>query len=251
MARPDYEESTASFIHDSNHEQILLNRNQSFSPMKAALRTGDAEMLWEIMSELNESIHEVNRRYTPEEENQYQTFARLISINTILNMAARESGVHALYLHTLSRRFDKRIAKCPVEQESVLMKDMIDGYCKMIRHASVERYGEFSDQIIEILLSSLTDPPSLEELAGRMYVSPATVSRRFKAETGFTIPEFLNRARVRLAQLRIQEENASLSEIAQAVGFCDASYFSKVFLRYTGVTPSEYAKQISRSRTEK
>ena len=155
-------------------------------------------------------------------------------------MACHNTGVHPLYIHSVSRRFDKEIAHCPIEGERELTRQMVESYCKLIRNAHVEHYGEFSDRIIRILLSSLTNPPSLGELAKQMYVSSATVTRRFKKETGQTIPEFLNRTRIRVAKLYMQENDMNLGEIAQAVGFCDASYFSKVFLRYTGLTPTAY-----------
>lgn len=229
-----------SYIHDAAHEQILMKRYEQAGAINAALRSGDTETVWKIFSGISDSIHEVNRRYTPEEENQYQTFARLISVNVILSMACHNTGVHPLYIHSVSRRFDKEIAHCSIEGERELTRQMVESYCKLIRNAHVEHYGEFSDRIIRILLSSLTDPPSLGELAKQMYVSSATVTRRFKKETGQTIPEFLNRTRIRVAKLYMQQNDMNLGEIAQAVGFCDASYFSKVFLRYTGLTPTAY-----------
>lgn len=228
------------YIHDAAHEQILLKRYEQFSMFSTMLRFGDTQTVWDNISGILDSIHEVNRRYTPEEENQYQTFARLISVNVILSMACHNTGVHPLYIHSVSRRFDKEIAHCPIEGERELTRQMVESYCKLIRNAHVEHYGEFSDRIIRILLSSLTNPPSLGELAKQMYVSSATVTRRFKKETGQTIPEFLNRTRIRVAKLYMQQNDMNLGEIAQAVGFCDASYFSKVFLRYTGLTPTAY-----------
>ena len=231
------------YIHDAAHEQILLKRYEQFSVFSTMLRSGDAQTVWETVSGILDSIHEVNRRYTPEEENQYQTFARLISVNVILSFACHDSGVHPLYVHSVSRRFDKEIAHCSTERERQLTREMVESYCRLIRYARVEHYGDFSDRIIHILLSSLTNPPSLGELAKKMYVSPATVTRRFKKETGQTIPEFLNRTRIRVAKLYMQENNMDLGEIAQAVGFCDASYFSKVFLRYAGMTPTAYLRK--------
>lgn len=229
-----------SYIHDAAHEQILMKRYEQAGAINAALRSGDTETVWKIFSGISDSIHEVNRRYTPEEENQYQTFARLISTNVVLSLACHDSGVHPLYIHSVSRRFDKEIARCSVKQERQLTREMVESYCRLIRNTHMEHYGDFSDQIIRILQSALSDPPSLGELAKQMYVSPSTVTRRFKKETGQTIPEFLNRTRIRVAKLYMQEQNMNLGEIAQAVGFCDASYFSKVFQRYAGMTPTEY-----------
>ena len=149
------------YIHDAAHEQILLKRYEQFSVFSTMLRFGDAQMVWDNISGILDSIHEVNRRYTPEEENQYQTFARLISVNVILSMACHNTGVHPLYIHSVSRRFDKEIAHCSIEGERELTRQMVESYCKLIRNAHVEHYGEFSDRIIRILLSSLTNPPSL------------------------------------------------------------------------------------------
>lgn len=240
MANRIQQQMDSPYIHDAAHEQILMKRYEQAGAINAALRSGDTEAVWKIFSNISSSIHEVNRRYTPEEENQYQTFARLISTNVVLSLACHDSGVPPLYVHSVSRRFDKEIARCTVEQEQALTREMVESYCRLIRNAHVEHYGDFSDRVILILLSSLSDPPSLGELAKQMYVSTATVTRRFKKETGQTIPEFLNRTRIRVAKLYMQEQNMTLGEIAQAVGFCDASYFSKVFLRYTEMTPTAY-----------
>ena len=240
MAARLYGQTENSFIHDSDPEQILLDRFSHMGEMSSALRAGDAEGVWRFFCQMSDSVHEVNRRYTPEEENQYQTFARLISANTVFMLACHNSGVHPLYLHSISRRFDKEIARCPVEGEGELTRKMVEGYCALIRNAGMEHYGEFSDRIMQILMSNLTNPPMLQALAEQMQVSTATVTRRFKKETGQTIPEFLNRTRIRVAKLYMQEENVNLGQVAAAVGFCDASYFSKVFLRYAGITPTEY-----------
>lgn len=228
------------YIHDDAHEHMLMDRYSVFADIDIAMRSGDAGTVWEVLSSIRSNIREVNRRYTPEEENQYQTFARLISVNTILEVGCHRSGVHPLLVHSIGRRFDKAIARCSVEQEMVLMKEMVEDYCQLIRNARVEHYGEFSDQVIRILLSNLASPPSLEELSEQLYVSTATISRRFKKETGQTIPEFINHFRIRVAKMYMQEGGMTLSEIAQMLGFSDASHYSKVFRRYEGIRPTEY-----------
>lgn len=230
------------FIHDADHAQILMQRYDRFAPMETAIQIGDAETVWEILSGNYDSIHEVNRRYTPEEENQYQTFARLITIQTVLLIPCYRAGVHPLFIHSVSRRFDKKIAQCPMEEELVLAREMVDTYCGLIREAQMEHYGEFSDRVSRILLSQLSDPPSLKELAEQMYMSPATLTRRLKKETGKTLPEFLTQIRIKAAKLYMLEEGRTLGEVAQTVGFCDASYFSKVFTRSTGMTPTQYLR---------
>ena len=56
--------------------------------------------------------------------------------------------------------------------------------------------------------------------------------------------EYLNFFRVESACERILKAEESITEIAFLCGFSDFSYFIKVFKKYKGVTPSQYAKKI-------
>jgi YesN/AraC family two-component response regulator len=50
--------------------------------------------------------------------------------------------------------------------------------------------------------------------------------------------------RINHAKELISTTSMKISEIGQAVGFADIYYFSKVFKKATGITPSDYAKGI-------
>lgn len=70
--------------------------------------------------------------------------------------------------------------------------------------------------------------------------SRSYLSRVFKAETGYTIPEYITHVRIKRAKLLFDETDLSIQEIAISVGFPDAFYFSKIFKKYTGFSPSTY-----------
>lgn len=237
-----------SFIHDGNHEKILLARYDHANQMMLAIVAGDEKKVMEHLLPALESVDEVDRLYPLNENAVRQMRNRLISLNTTFTICANYGGVHPLHLHSISRRFDRKIEGISTRsQESLLLKEMAESYCTAVCLAQTEHFGDFSNQVTQIILSNLLSPPSLEEIAGQMNVASATVSRRFKTETGMTIPEFTNRFRIRLAKLYMRENTANLSEIAHSVGFSDASYFSKIFLRYTGMTPTEYTKALRAS----
>jgi len=240
------EQSSDNFIHDKNHEQIILERHAAAKKMMNAMVACDEVSVNYYLRKSMDGVREIDRTYTPEEANPRQMQNRLISLNVTFSFCANAANVHPLYLHSISRRFEKKIEQVTSEtQEAALMEEMIKSYCVVIRYTYTERFGEFSDSVVQLLLKSLVLPSSLEEIACELHVAPATVSRKFKAETGQTIPEFVNRSRIRLAQLYMQEANCNLSNIAHSIGFSDASYFSKVFLRYSGITPTEYLKNIN------
>ena len=240
------EEDRQTFIHSPYHEQLIRERYEKMNQMLTAVEHGDAERAMSLLASGLDSVHEVNRLYTPEEETLKQAHNWLVSLNVILMTCAWRAHVSPLFLHSLSRRYDKKIEQVTtVPQSDALTREMIEQYCELVHLANTdEHYGSFSDKAIHILTSHLTEPMNLKQLAADMGVAPATLSRRFKAETGQTLTYYLNRSRIRLAQLYLQESTMNLTQIAQTLGFSDASYFSKVFLRHTGTQPSEYARRI-------
>ena len=67
-------------------------------------------------------------------------------------------------------------------------------------------------------------------------------SRSFHAVFGITFREYLLRYRILAACERLSEGTMPVTEIAFAVGFHDGSYFARMFRRYTGMLPSQYAR---------
>jgi AraC family transcriptional regulator len=73
-------------------------------------------------------------------------------------------------------------------------------------------------------------------------------SRSFHDVYGITFREYLLRYRIRAACERLLAGDTPVTEIAYAVGFHDGSYFARMFRRYTGVLPSQYARAYEQSR---
>ena len=55
--------------------------------------------------------------------------------------------------------------------------------------------------------------------------------------------EYLTQVRLEHAKNMLKEGNMSIKEVAYATGFHSQSYFSKIFKKYTGTSPSEYQEQ--------
>ncbi|MER6524215.1 helix-turn-helix transcriptional regulator [Streptomyces sp. NPDC001508] len=81
---------------------------------------------------------------------------------------------------------------------------------------------------------------SLAHLAFALGISPAQLSRRFRAVHGVTPIAYLRTVRLRTAQRLLTESNDTLQVIAERCGFRSAFYFSRVFSRHTGESPSRY-----------
>lgn len=79
----------------------------------------------------------------------------------------------------------------------------------------------------------------IEQVCGLSYKYAGTL---FKEVTGHTIREYQRMLRLDRAQQLLKETDRSVTEIAQMTGFMDVFYFSKVFHRELGCSPSEYRR---------
>lgn len=74
-------------------------------------------------------------------------------------------------------------------------------------------------------------------------MNPSYLSRKFKEETGFTLTDFINKKRIDEAKIFLNKGDISITDIAFMVGFNDINYFSKVFKKWTTLTPTEFKKR--------
>lgn len=93
------------------------------------------------------------------------------------------------------------------------------------------------------LSERLAEPPSLTEMAGQAGLSPAHFTVAFKREMGQTPIEFLTRLRVEAAGRRLVASDEPVTSIAVDLGFSSSQYFSEVFKRHTGQTPSDWRRR--------
>lgn len=81
---------------------------------------------------------------------------------------------------------------------------------------------------------------SLEDICRNIAVSRNYLCYLFKKETGENVWDYITHVRMNKAKELLEKTNSKNYEIASAIGYESASYFNKMFKRYTGVTPYEY-----------
>ena len=97
----------------------------------------------------------------------------------------------------------------------------------------------------ELLENEYAEQYNFEELARELGMSRRTFERRFKAATGDSPLQYLQRMRVEAAKRILETENLNFDEVSYAVGYEDRSFFSKVFTQYSGLTPKRYRQKWS------
>lgn len=83
---------------------------------------------------------------------------------------------------------------------------------------------------------------TVNELAGRVYLSLPQFKKKFKQATGFTPYAYIVRYKTQLAREMLRHTFMTTTEIAYELGFSSSQHFSTVFRRFCGLTPTEYRK---------
>jgi two-component system response regulator YesN len=96
------------------------------------------------------------------------------------------------------------------------------------------------DRIASYIEEHLRDDLNRESVARAVGISPSRFSRLVNEKKGRTFTDLLNQYRIERAALLLVRSSDSLAEIAGETGFCDQSYFSKVFRKYKELSPSAY-----------
>lgn len=94
-----------------------------------------------------------------------------------------------------------------------------------------------------ILGASALGYPSLAELAELCGVSQGHLARSFKATTGWQIQKYIAELRVATAAELLRQGELSCEAVAARLGYASPGYFSTVFRRMTGTSPSEVRRQ--------
>lgn len=106
----------------------------------------------------------------------------------------------------------------------------------------------FVKKAIKLVIKQLDDPNfGVSELCKQMFISRQHLSRKLKSLTGQSTLQFIRSQRLKRAALLLENQQATVTEVAYEVGFSNPSYFTKVFRKEFEKTPSAF---LSEKKTE-
>lgn len=122
------------------------------------------------------------------------------------------------------------------------LSGVVNRYMDSLFEFSEARHANLIHRCIQYIGTHYAGKITLEETARLVYLSPPYLSRIFKEETGSTFQEYVSAVRIEKAKQLILRGDLRLSDIALMVGYEDQSYFTKVFRRLVGCSPSQFRK---------
>lgn len=213
--------------------------------VSAAISAGSLHDLKALML----TIKETNQMYPfPEPESKkIQTIKNtMITYNTYSRIAAKNGGLDSLNIHLISQRYTSLIDEAPSLEyiNKHIYFQMFKEYCQAVKQFSTTGYSSVMKEIVSYISENLTSDMTLTSVAALYGIHPVHLARKFKQETGNTFIGYVNLQRVNLAKYYFHCDEFQMSEVADLSGFNSHSYFTKVFKKITGLTPTQYIRVI-------
>lgn len=150
--------------------------------------------------------------------------------------------------HESQEEFKKRCQEKYLESTSYIEYEKI--LCEEIFRLTEETQQSGKGQVMpairivkRYIAEHYQEEISLSTAAYTVNISPVYLSRLFKKEEGINFLDYLNQYRIDVAKKLLQDVQYNVLEAAEMAGFKNTRYFSKIFKKNVGITPSEYRKR--------
>ncbi len=229
-----YQQASPSLVNMS----MLHEKDESFLMVATAMPMGEelAFMVEEVFSAINRSFYYLTGKHlTPQS----------------VHFSYREPSYSQLYKDTFGCPvffnashnkivYRSRDLDAPTLQGNVVAQKMANTLCEqyLAKHTSA---GDVVKQVHSALIMSPGQFPNEEKVALKLGIQSRHLRRKLK-NNNTSFQKIFDGAREQLATEYLQHSSMGLEDIAELVGFSDASNFRRAFKRWTGSVPSAYRK---------
>lgn len=194
------------------------------------LRNGSQEILGHIAAELKQYIGHLDEK----------------------RAGAAEKLLHYLLIHLL--REMRELQMLPREQEEALwqklqqmlsIKELLSLIVSLIEQSRNCLSAKKSSELLMMsaqnyIQNHLGRDFGIEDIADYLGISSSYFCLLFKNHFGETFVEYLTKQRMEMAKCLLRSSERSIAQIGFSIGYQERRYFTKVFQKYTGMTPSDF-----------
>lgn len=164
---------------------------------------------------------------------------------TLCSRAAMDGGLSPEVAYTRADRYVQDIVNAKtVSEVSSTSKTLYEDFIHLVhRQRTNPQYSKPIQNCCDYIESHLEEPLSISQLAKRIGYSDYYLSRKFKAETGDSIGDYIKFAKIERAKLLLATTQTSIQDIADSLGFGTRSSFAETFRKIAGIPPAAYRKQ--------
>lgn len=168
-----------------------------------------------------------------------------IVLNTQLRHALEESGIHPYQVDRLSNEIGLEIEQLKnISQLPDFFSGVIRRYCRLVQEHAYPNLKPLTNLAVTYIKEHLADNLTVKDTAKALTVNANYLSSLFHKDMGMTFIDFVNKERTNQAAALLRHTNLQIQQIASTVGYNNTSYFAKQFVRFQGISPSHYRREI-------
>ncbi len=171
--------------------------------------------------------------------------ARVLELGVVLSRASVEGGADLNTALAISTEFLQSVSKndC-IDEINYTAEKALEKFLHAVQENSATKNRIAIQGMKTYIKKNYHKNITLEEIADSVYLSPSYASRIFKENQGITITDYISKVKLEEAKKMLQNPEYKIDYIAEKLGYNDASYFSKVFRRKEGMSPTQYRRIV-------
>jgi len=166
-------------------------------------------------------------------------------IKVLLRKGGEIGGVHPVHLENLSSKYSLLLSSNYLLDKGIIVK-MIKDFCTLVNEYSLKEYSPLIRNALNYIQFNLNSELNVSGIAKYLCITPNHLYRTFKNEVGMSVIDYINKKRIEESIKLIKSTNLQIQRIAEEVGINDISYFSKVFKKQVGKSPTQYRKEFNK-----
>lgn len=169
-----------------------------------------------------------------------------VCLATLASRAAIRGGLPEETAYNLSDIYCQRAdLKTDVSSVQQLVFSMLSDLCDHVRECHEQPDSSpVVRRALRYISVHLHETIVLEQLSEYCNLCSRSLSRRFRAEVGLSIPDYIHREKVKEAEYLLRYTDLTLSEISGFLNYPSQSYFTRIFKKELELTPQQYRDRV-------
>ncbi|MDW7655820.1 MAG: AraC family transcriptional regulator [Bacillota bacterium] len=212
----------------------MLFLEQSRDSIRNAVIRGNSQELHRLVVSLQNWI--LQTRLSPD-------LVRHYCVELVSATIVKLSGVNALVAENViesQKPYEFMCGNRTLQEIFYAVEDILTNICNLISKRIDDHNANIVTLVQRIINEKYSQNITVEQIADEIHFSRGYASHVFKKSTGESIARCLQNKRIEVAKGLLQHSNHLISDIAQMVGFENASYFASVFKNETSISPKDY-----------
>ena len=189
----------------------------------------------------NNDLKEIAKQIIRSNENESLKRAQMMELVVLMSRIAIDEGVAYRVIICLNAEFYKIMTSCEhLEDLLEYLIGLSEEYRVLVKQANQSYASQIILKSKRYIDKNYASELRLKDVAVAVNLSEHYFSRLFKTEEECTFSEYVTRKRLSAAKKLLIDPSLSISQIAEKVGFNEASYFSRTFRKHEKMCPTEY-----------